>query len=78
MLEESLNILLKKKLIKGWKIEDIVPTTETEPVVNLYSTYRHTQRLTLVFNDETSLAVETFCSGSDENTSFELYSFIEP
>ena len=70
MENEKLNELKQKGLVKDYHYvnvsEDLVEDEE--------SAFRNTERLVLTFNDNTKFVIDTFCSGSFENTTlfFEL------
>ena len=66
MIEFTLNNLVQKNLIKHWSIQDVKPTD----ISGQPSNFRHTQILNIIFNDDTSLILETFCSGADEHSGF--------
>ena len=65
-LVENLNNLVKDKTIKSYVIYNV----DDNGIVGKKSKFRNTQRLSIKFNNNQSLVIDTFCSGSAENTVF--------
>lgn len=61
-----LDELVRKGKIKSYEIHEL----DEEGVVGHKSECRNTERLKLVFDDETVLVIDCFCSGSLQNVSF--------
>ena len=61
----KLEKLVDTKCLKSYEFENV----DEEGIVNRKSSNRNTERLTLVFPNGEKLVIDTFCSGSLENTS---------
>lgn len=68
MKDNCLEILKTKGLIKDYNY--VIVSSEQE-VIEEHDN-RSTEQLNIVFNDDTVLQIDTFCSGSAQNTSLEF------
>jgi hypothetical protein len=58
-LVENLNNLVEDKTIKSYVISNV----DDNGIVGKKSKFRNTQRLSIEFNNNQSLVIDTFCSG---------------
>jgi hypothetical protein len=66
MLKNCLRELVNYGILKDFDLVDV----SDDGVVGEKSKFRNSQRLTLVFKEGARLVIQTFCSGSAEDTMF--------
>lgn len=69
-LEEKLNEVVAEGMLKSYKIIDV----DENGVEGRQGDCRNSERLYLEFPNGKTIMLETFCSGSAENSCFCLYS----